>query len=312
MALRATAARNRKKTLGSINGHKISIRTSARALSPTANPYQRRRAQVESRRRVRVGRARSVSLGWRVSCAHQLSKEHPRWEPIQRSAWKGYSQKLRHPMQQWHHDRRWKGLTRLSSRVGERRSRAYALHDHVPHPRGERKRAGKERYPSSDRPVDHGRPPAGGRLLRRRRWCQGRAHRRRHARGIPDPTLGRTPHARAWGGNRGASRDGAGGLGQGDPGVRASGPEVRLESTTRKTRRGEGEKCQKRRTRRPSYDAGSRRSTSATLRAKRTSWLQATWPTSRPLKDPWTWRDWRPGEGSPPPSWKRSPTFGSP
>ncbi len=39
----------------------------------------------------------------------------------------------------------------------------------------------------SDRPVDHVRPKAGGRLLRRRGWCQGRAHRRRHARGIPDP-----------------------------------------------------------------------------------------------------------------------------
>jgi hypothetical protein len=40
--------------------------------------------------------------------------------------------------------------------------------------------------------------------------------------------LGRTPHARVGGGDRGPSRDGCGGLGQGERGVRASGPEVRL------------------------------------------------------------------------------------
>src|SRR5829696_9702239 len=26
---------------------------------------------------------------------------------------------------------------------------------------------------------------------------------------------------------------------------------------------------------------------------------------------PWTWRSWMPGGSSPPPSWRRSPTFGS-
>src|SRR5215204_5629514 len=44
----------------------------------------------------------------------------------------------------------------------------------------------------------------------------------------PRSPLGGTPHARVGGGNRGPPRDGPGGLGQGDPGVRASGPEVRL------------------------------------------------------------------------------------
>src|SRR5215217_4870177 len=44
----------------------------------------------------------------------------------------------------------------------------------------------------------------------------------------PRSPLGGTPHARVGGRNRGPPRDGPGGLGQGDPGVRASGPEVRL------------------------------------------------------------------------------------
>src|SRR5215204_486590 len=84
--------------------------------------------------------------------------------------------------------------------AGGRRGDNHALHDHLPHPRGEGKRAGKERQPRSDRPVDNGRSRAGGRLLRRRRWCEGRAHRRRHARSVPDPPLGGTPHARVGGG----------------------------------------------------------------------------------------------------------------
>src|SRR5215207_8964863 len=44
----------------------------------------------------------------------------------------------------------------------------------------------------------------------------------------PRSPLGGTPHARVGGRNRGPPRDGAGGLGQGERGVRASGPEVRL------------------------------------------------------------------------------------
>src|SRR5215203_4835385 len=131
--------------------------------------------------------------------------------------------------------------TRINLEREERRRRAYALHDHVPHPRGEGKRAGKERHPRSDRPVDHGRPKAGGCLLRRRRWCQGRPHRRRHARGIPDPLFGRTPHARFGGGNRGPSRDDPRRLGQGDPGVRAGGPKVRLGQHAQNTARGRRE-----------------------------------------------------------------------
>src|SRR5215212_11348651 len=51
-----TAARNRKKTLGSISGHESSIMRSARALKPTASPYQGKRGQAECRRRVRVDR----------------------------------------------------------------------------------------------------------------------------------------------------------------------------------------------------------------------------------------------------------------
>jgi hypothetical protein len=41
MALIATAATNKKKTLDSISGLKSSITTSARALSPAANAYHR-------------------------------------------------------------------------------------------------------------------------------------------------------------------------------------------------------------------------------------------------------------------------------
>src|SRR5215218_5832646 len=42
------------------------------------------------------------------------------------------------------------------------------------------------------------------------------------------PPLGGTPHARVGGRNRGPPGDGRGGLGQGERGDRASGPEVRL------------------------------------------------------------------------------------
>src|SRR5215217_288701 len=54
------------------------------------------------------------------------------------------------------------------------------------------------------------------------------AHRRRDGRSVPDPPLGGTPHARVGGGSRCPSRDGPGGLGQGERGDRARGPEVRL------------------------------------------------------------------------------------
>jgi hypothetical protein len=46
------------------------------------------------------------------------------------------------------------------------------------------------------------------------------------------PPLGGTPHARVGGRDRGPHRDGLGGLGQGERGVRASGPEVRLSRST--------------------------------------------------------------------------------
>jgi hypothetical protein len=42
------------------------------------------------------------------------------------------------------------------------------------------------------------------------------------------PPVGGTPHACVGGRNRGPPRDGLGGLGQGERGVRASGPEIRL------------------------------------------------------------------------------------
>jgi hypothetical protein len=45
----ATAATNKKKMLGSISGLKSSIRMSARALSPTASPYHRRREVTDRR-----------------------------------------------------------------------------------------------------------------------------------------------------------------------------------------------------------------------------------------------------------------------
>src|SRR5215208_6148752 len=54
------------------------------------------------------------------------------------------------------------------------------------------------------------------------------AHRRRGGRSVPDPPLGGTPHARVGGRNRGPLCDGPGGLGQGERGDRARGPEVRL------------------------------------------------------------------------------------
>src|SRR5215203_6324776 len=47
----------------------------------------------------------------------------------------------------------------------------------------------------------------------------------------PRSPLGGTPHARVGGRNRGPPRDGPGGLGQGDPGVRTSGSEVRLRGS---------------------------------------------------------------------------------
>jgi hypothetical protein len=57
----ATAARKKRKMLDSISGLKSSISTSARALSPTASPYHGRRGAAERKRRVTVGKERSIS-----------------------------------------------------------------------------------------------------------------------------------------------------------------------------------------------------------------------------------------------------------
>src|SRR5215208_1893550 len=121
----------------------------------------------------------------------------------------------------------WKGLTRFRARAGGRRG--YALHVHVPHPRGKGKRVGKDREPRFNHSVHNGGTQPRGCLLLRHRGCKRRIHRRQHGRCIPDPRHSGTPFPRAGCHYPGPSRDDPGGLGQGDPGDRASGPEVRLE-----------------------------------------------------------------------------------